>query len=346
MGDTKRDIVWVLRAAHHMPGTILRGNEVLPRDDVALDPQVQRWIKRVETQSKGQGWRPQPRTGAKYFPLTHVVEADESESDTCESVLELLSHVRFSRGGQIEVFRVPPRGSKEYAALQSYVQDSLPQDAWAWRTLMPLYFQRIAVREPQWMVQCFDTQWVWTGSDMAPCVVGLSPGKQFARYASVALLAPSEAPHCVRLLTLDGHDARYSSTHFWELPGGHVDRSRDVSWEAAARREFEEELNPASWPEWSESVAVTSPVVVLSLKNYLPPSGPRDKRQASINLSRPCLNFVVAWSRPEFVAMLASTDDIQKVGRNSYSQRITPPVRATRRRNAGCTPRTLLSRAL
>ena len=112
--------------------------------------------------------------------------------------------------------------------------------------------------------------------------------KLFARHVALALVYPITSEH-VKVLTVFQHDS--DTTAAWGIPGGSVDRAVDSSWIAAAKRKFREAVNPSGLESWSDAEAFDANYALISLQNLLP-------RTEIQNVSRPCLNFVVARATP------------------------------------------------
>ena len=289
--------MWVLRAAHSGSGkeaAALTGQEVVPD----VESEELRTMRTCMTYIQEKLYEVKPATGASFYPLVFILETDEKRSNECKHVLDKLGEVHFSRGGKLEVIPVPKEGERFERKSE---QDNNPEDAWAWGTLMPLYFSTLADKEPQWMVPSFQMRWVGEfeceiGGLLTPKELkeqwGICNGKLFARHVGVVLVFPLSSER-VYALTVFQHDKKPSKA-VWNLPGGTVDRAVDKSWAGAAEREYREEVNPANLEEWSWKNACDGEVIDISIQNLMKP----DNGQ---NMSRPCVNFLLARAKPQFV---------------------------------------------
>ena len=289
--------MWVLRAAHSGSGkeaAALTGQEVVPD----VESEELRTMRTCMTYIQEKLYEVKPATGASFYPLVFILETDEKRSNECKHVLDKLGEVHFSRGGKLEVIPVPKEGERFERKSE---QDNNPEDAWAWGTLMPLYFSTLADKEPQWMVPSFQMRWVGEfeceiGGLLTPKELkeqwGICNGKLFARHVGVVLVFPLSSER-VYALTVFQHDKKPSKA-VWNLPGGTVDRGVDKSWAGAAEREYREEVNPANLEEWSWKNACDGEVIDISIQNLMKP----DNGQ---NMSRPCVNFLLARAKPQFV---------------------------------------------
>ena len=98
-------------------------------------------------------------------------------------------------------------------------------------------------------------------------------------------------------------------TFFSNGMGCNVDRGVDESWEGAAEREYREEVNPAKLPEWSWKNACDGKVSGhISIQDLMKP----DNKQ---NMSRPCVNFLLARANPQFVRSSLEKGEHPKGGR-------------------------------
>ena len=289
--------MWVLRAAHSGSGkeaAALTGQEVVPD----VESEELRTMRTCMTYIQEKLYEVKPATGANFYTLVFILETDEKRSNECKHVLDKLGEVHFSRGGKLEVIPVPLEGERFERKSE---QDNNPEDAWAWGTLMPLYFSTLADKEPQWMVPSFQMRWVGEFE----CEIGgllthkelkeqwgICNGKLFARHVGVVLVFPLSSER-VYALTVFQHDKKPSKA-VWNLPGGTVDRGVDKSWAGAAEREYREEVNPANLEEWSWKNACDGEVIDISIQNLMKP----DNGQ---NMSRPCVNFLLARAKPQFV---------------------------------------------
>ena len=166
---------------------------------------------------------------------------------------------------------------------------------------MPLYFREIGRREPQWLVDFFATSWegrTFNVLDQVPKQLlqaqwNVHNNKLLARHVAAALMHPVSAER-VLLLVVWQHDIKKPPK--WNMPGGSVDREVHSNWVDAAKREYEEELNPSGLDEWSVANAIDeAQVQLLSIQNLLPYSDIQ-------SMSRPSLNFVVARAKSGFHA--------------------------------------------
>ena len=310
MGDTDRDLIWLLRAAHHLPqGQRLTGQEPLPpeSDDPGRLAHVLRLV-RDQREFAESDFLPKPKTGPEYYPLLYVLKAD-ADASGCEATLNKLCQLRFSRGGLFTVLRIPAE------PWTRQVRDEHPKDTWAWGTLMPLYFREVGDREPHWQVQYFQMGWQGRDNPYLQALVDDATvskqwhsdnGKLFARHVGVALVYPN-GNDSVLLLTVFQHNPR-NNKEAWSIPGGNVDRGVDEDWTGAAFREFEEEVNPSESAQWRASQAFEANMFQrVSIQNLLPSSRIQ-------NMSRPSLNFVVARATPTFYSM---TQDAPPPGRTA-----------------------------
>eukprot|EP00435_Cladocopium_sp_Y103_P057336 s1146_g19.t1 len=266
-GILRKDLIWLVRAAHHLPASELNGQERLPRDEGAL----RRLVSHLYTLKKEhfREFRPQPWSKPKFFPLVYVV----TTCDDCTEVqLKRLERMRFSRGGIISVIRIPD---------QPWCRESSQDDKWAWGTLMPLYFKVIGKLEQHWLVNFFGTQWdgdeliinQQVNQEFFQRQWNADSDKLFARHVGLALVHPHPtSPDRVLLLTVFQHDPEDDVTGgAWAVPGGSVDRGKDRNWIQAAMREFEEEVNPSGDAQWSAAAAFSSgEYQLVSLQNLLP----------------------------------------------------------------------------
>mmetsp|Transcript_22582 Transcript_22582/g.53252 ORF Transcript_22582/g.53252 Transcript_22582/m.53252 type:complete len:147 (+) Transcript_22582:212-652(+) len=125
---------------------------------------------------------------------------------------------------------------------------------------MPLYFREIGRKEPQWLVEFFATKWRNRKFEICQQVDlqqlqkqwNASSNKLLARHVAVALIHLLHANR-VLLLVVWQHDRKKQPK--WNMPGGSVDRAVDGDWVDAAKREFQEEVNPAGLEEWSSTPA-------------------------------------------------------------------------------------------
>jgi len=295
--ETKDALMWVLRAAHSGYGKeakALTGQEVVPD----VESEELRTMRTCMTYIQERLYAVKPATGAKHYPLVFILETEAKRSNECKHVLDKLEEVHFSRGGKLEVIPVPPEGERFERKSE---QDNNSEDAWAWGTLMPLYFSTLADKESQWMVPSFQMRWLGEfeceiGGLLTPKELeeqwGICNGKLFARHVGVVLVFPVSSER-VYALTVFQHDKRPSKA-VWNLPGGTVDRGVDKSWAGAAEREYREEVNPANLKEWSWKNACDGKVIDISIQNLMKP----DNGQ---NMSRPCVNFLLARANPQFV---------------------------------------------
>lgn len=294
--STEDSLTWILRAAHWLldqedKKLKLNGQEELSDED--SESKLWKWLKYMQEHLQ----EVKPGSNSDKYPLVFQLEIDEQSSSECESVLKRLEDVNFTRGGKLEVIRVPPRGHRFE---RNSSQDADPKDAWAWGTLMPLYFKTVGEKEPQWLVPAFQM------TTPPPNVVigdllkeeevaknfGTAGSKLFARQVGVVLVYPVSAQH-VYVLTVYQHNVD-DKLQGWAFPGGTVDRAVDQTWAQAARREYEEEMNPAGFDNWKWTTACDPNFQVdLSIQNLM--SGDIQ------NMSRPCINFVLAKAKPEFV---------------------------------------------
>lgn len=311
--DTKHDLVWILRAAHHFPGKELTGDEELPSNDTGLQPRVSECLHRIQEQVGSSEWQPKPSTGPEYFKHVYVVKADRGgQAEACFAVLAKLPDVCFSRGGRIEVIRVP-----QTPWCRKSRQDEDVCDAWTWGTLMPLYFKEIGEREEQWMVPFFQTQFTRRGfviKSRADAALlsqhwNIFDSKLFARHVAVVLVHPVTAER-VRILTVFQPSRPPKKGGVWALPGGNVDRGKDSTWKEAAWREFDEEVNPNGTELWSAYNASDGRSALISLQNLLPCVG-----EPLQNMSRPCLNFVLARANMAFVEFTRHVEEHPQGGR-------------------------------
>ena len=68
--DNEKDLVWLLRAAHHHPDHAkFNGQEELPEDDGAL-AQLVTHVRALENDPET--FQPKPETGPDFFPLVHL----------------------------------------------------------------------------------------------------------------------------------------------------------------------------------------------------------------------------------------------------------------------------------
>mmetsp|Transcript_2958 Transcript_2958/g.5116 ORF Transcript_2958/g.5116 Transcript_2958/m.5116 type:complete len:488 (+) Transcript_2958:64-1527(+) len=298
MQDNDKKLVWLLRAAHHLPGHELCGQEEWEAKD---DEPLARLVTHVESLESNDpnSLCPRPTTGEQFFPLVYVIRADQDGAD-CLKKLEAL---RFTRGGVISVFKIP-----ENPWCRKSQQDVSEEDRWAWGTLMPLYFREIGRQETQWLVSFFGTRWIKKGGKSELEITrqighgflrqqwNADKDRLFARHVGVALLHPVNAGQ-VLVLTVYQHDRNPQKPGVWALPGGSVDRAVDTTWDCAAMREFNEEVNPSGLEAWGAHQAFDkTPWQLLSFQNLLP-------RTNTQNMSRPSLNFVVARATLEFYHM-------------------------------------------
>ena len=137
------------------------------------------------------------------------------------------------------------------------------------------------------------------------------PGDRlFARHVALALVYPNpNDPDWIQVLTVFQHPPPQNlkpwedpfTAGAWGIPGGSVDRAVDSNWIAAAMREFREEVNPSGLEAWSDAQAFDQNArgeydfALVSLQNLCHING----REVQ-NMSRPCLNFVVARATPAF----------------------------------------------
>lgn len=195
--DTGKDLIWLLRAAHHLPlGHALTGQEKLPPEEADAET-LASWICYIRElqRFKGSEFQPLPTTGPEYFPIVYVVQA-EVGTDECEKVLMPLEQLSFSRGGKMVVLRIP----KEPWTRESE-QDKSDKDRFAWGTLMPLYFKEVGQREKQWLVPFFQISWdkhskgrARIGRYVEAALLQkqwhADDGMLFARHVALALLHP------------------------------------------------------------------------------------------------------------------------------------------------------------
>eukprot|EP00438_Fugacium_kawagutii_P011513 Skav228312 [mRNA] locus=scaffold4453:76913:79264:+ [translate_table: standard] len=292
-GQEKLDLVWLLRAAHQLPGQELNGKEDLKQDTdealLLLVTHLRDW-----EQTEPEQFRPLPTTEPKYFPLVYVVPAVAG----CEHLLKQMEELQFTRGGIISVLAIPDRLWSRDSS-----QDANPEDKWAWGTLMPLYFREIGQREKQWLVSFFGTRW-----NKGELVISRHVDKEFlrdqwnadsdklfARHVALALVHPISL-HRVLLLVVFQQDRNPRKPGAWAVPGGSVDRAKDKDWLHAAMREFEEEVNPSGLDDWSANRAFDPQnYELISLQNLM--------KSNIQNMSRPCLNFLVARATPTFFTL-------------------------------------------
>ena len=300
-----KGLCWLLRASEHLSTSRqeLNGQEQLPPDNED-SPQLKQLIAHIRSRSQDD-LRPLPTTGPDFFPLVYVIEGPKDSED----VVNRLEGLRFTRGGRISVVHIP-----ENPWCRESSQDRTPEDRYTWGTLMPLYFKEIGRREKQWLVEFFATRWTGRQFNVLEQIPeqllhsqwNADGNRLFARHVAVALIHPLSVDRVLLLLVWQ-HD--FQKKPKWNVPGGSVDRGVDTNWVDAAKREFQEELNPAGLQEWSAANAIDESLVhLLSIQNLLPFSDIQ-------NMSRPSLNFVVARARSGFYAFTSEADAHKDGGR-------------------------------
>jgi 8-oxo-dGTP pyrophosphatase MutT (NUDIX family) len=280
--DTHRDFEWLISAACSIDTELTGDEEFVVASDIFVDYVV----ANLELQL--------PTTGREYFPLIYVLECDREYLAACTDILSKLEKVHFHHEGYIDVVRVPNNPWQ-----RSSPQDVDLQDQWTWGCLMPLWFSEVGDRHKHLLIPFYQTFWTrrqfnvgqiadaeWTSTQWN------IPGNALLATSACVVLIRLLGSNVVQLFTVGSQTKNGTVT--WALPGGKIDRLRDTTWQIAAQREFEEEVNPSGSDLWSSTTAFASSPVTLSLQNNL-------FKSSTLNMSRPTLNFLVVKSSDTFV---------------------------------------------